>query len=105
MTEHEEQAAIRLIDGWRVETTQILICISCMVGMGEDGAMGPTINEQDKMIHLENYVIVHPDSCDYESEHENELDKQVAESLRILIEKGKVEGYVGPDGDIKYRAI
>jgi len=96
-----EQPAIKLIDGWRVETTQILICITCMVDMGESGAMGPTINEHDKMLHLENYVIVHSDSCDYWTEHE---DTVVEEALKRLVEQGKVEVIV-EDGETKYRAI
>ena len=93
--------AIKRIDGWEIRSSQTLICIPCLVEMGEQGCMGPTINEDDKIISLENYVIVNSDSCDFVTDHEVDI---VQETLDKLVAQGKIEVVV-ENGETKYKSI
>jgi len=96
--------AIKKIDGWEIRASQTLICIPCIVDMGESGFMGPCINGDDKIISLENYVVVNPDSCDFLEDHEVDIDKEVQDALDKLVAQGKATVEI-IDGVPKYRAI
>jgi len=96
--------AIKKIDGWEIRASQTLICIPCIVDMGESGFMGPCINGDDKIISLENYVVVNPDSCDFLEDHEVDIDQEVQDTLDKLVAQGKVVVVI-ENGETKYKSI
>jgi len=96
--------AIKKIDGWEIRASQTLICIPCIVDMGESGFMGPCINGDDKIISLENYVVVNPDSCDFLVDHEVDIDQEVQDTLDKLVAQGKVVVVI-ENGETKYKSI
>jgi len=82
------------IDGYRIEIEKTSVCLACFLDGGENADMGPTINEDDKMIHIDNIEIVPWVECDYVNDH-------IQGALDTLVARGDIIAV----GDGKYRAI
>jgi hypothetical protein len=90
------------MSGYSIKIELTRICLVCVIGAGSDCQMTPAINEEDKLILINNLVIVDEDDCDFLSEHES--DDPIDAILQHLVDSGQVE-MLNEDGVIKYRAI